>query len=1146
MLNMRRPYILSALVCLLLALPACSPEQTAAEQLPDDSAGAGVPMTFEARSEVPEARLVLDYPSVLWSDSDAIAVFDGSARNVFTISEGGNGGTSARFSGSVTSGSGEFWAVSPESAGVSLESGALCVNLPSVQRLKAGESCASGALVSVARADGDKLLFRNVTALLKFTLESDGITSVVLKGDKITGEAVVGTDGVMSRFTDASDDLTLLPEDGTFAPGTYFAAVYPGSHAYGTFTVTLTRNDGLTGTRSASGKVVFERNCGTDAGVPEAHVSWERLIMNKQQLFQWNESRDPSDASDRPRLGADIDMEMDPWTPRNFAGVFDGQGHRIYNLNAVSTGYVGFLREMTGSAVLKDLVVGSSDGSNYDGSSVIRHSKSANNYTWYYAGVAAKVSGSSTVTRVTNFATVEVASDATSKTRIGGLVGNWNSSSECTGLVNYGTVRNLAKLTGQASSSDATLSSSLVGGVLGFFDVRTTISDCHNHGTVRTTNPGVSAVGGVVGYDGRGSTIRACSNYGAVSHEASSDIVAESAAAGIIAYAIGTSSAFGAVSDCVNEGPVSASCGGKNFRLSGISGYTQYYTVGECFNRGDIRFNGNTASAGFLAIGGVVAHTYSGCVVSGCRNEGAVSSNRRQVNRIGGIMGNLNGSAIRSCSNAGPVTLDNSAAAISNWQGAGGIVGFSEGASGVREISDCVNEAGGVVSVTVNTVGHDDYHRCCAGGILGMPYTAMTIAGNVNRADVTMQNKHSSAPYVYVGGIFGQDRGAASASSVQSNTNYGTVRNISGRSGYCGAGGLFGNLALASSVSGNCNFGSVEGTVAGAVAGIDACTFTATVCDALTVNGLAYGTAGNKNDWACPGSAGKITLVVTPHSDGEDGSLRKPLEPGNKVVAHRGGATESGYPDNSRAALRYAMGLGCYGSECDIYWTKDNEVIVAHADSECKVNGLHPWESTAADIIAAKRLSNYERVPTLGEYIDIVMESGSRTKLLLDIKMITAPTMNYDYPAKAALRAIEIVQEKGAQNFVEFICTGYEQVMKQIAEPMKAAGLACGWMNGGITASSFKSKGYTDWANLNAREHFKMGSGEDKSTGSRTIQEFKNAGLQLSIFHLDKQSGNSSAVYTEANVQLFLNEYSYLRCITTNYPSWLLQRTKGL
>ena len=53
-------------------------------------------------------------------------------------------------------------------------------------------------------------------------------------------------------------------------------------------------------------------------------------------------------------------------------------------------------------------------------------------------------------------------------------------------------------------------------------------------------------------------------------------------------------------------------------------------------------------------------------------------------------------------------------------------------------------------------------------------------------------------------------------------------------------------------------------------------------------------------------------------------------------------------------------------------------------------------------------------------------------------------------------------------------------------------------------------------------------------------------GLQLSVFHIDKRSGNSSAVYTDDTVNEYLSEYAYLRCITTNYPAWLLQKTKDL
>ena len=1104
-----------------------------------------VTVSLDASMESHVSKAQLDFPSVLWEDSDEIAVFDGVARRIFTITDGGNHGRSASFTGEVDAGSGQLYAAYPASGAESCAGGLLTVTVPRVQKLEGDKTVDSDALVAVARDVSGELSFRNVPALLRVVISSSDVNCVLLRGADLSGTVQVNADGIVASGSALCGEVRLLPSGDCFAPGAYFVAVLPGSAGAGSFSVTLIRSDGLSYTRTSHSSNTFKRSTALNAGVIDESPLWEKVFFTKEQLFAWNDAREAEDASDQVRLGADIDMGGDPWTSRNFAGVFDGQGHRIYNFTTDSPAYSGLFRELKGDAVLKDFVLGSADGVEYDNTSVIRHSSPGDNYTWYYAGVVAKASGNSSVTGVTNFASVEVAAGAVSKTRIGGVVGNWNSTGNIRNCTNYGTIRNLASGTGQKSESDATTEPSIIGGVVGFLDLRTTVADCSNYGRVSTSNPAVSAIGGVIGYDGRGSGVSSCYNGGSVSQEAAS-IVSDCSVAGVLGFAKGASGTYGVISGCTNEADISAKGNGKIMRIAGVTGYTDYYTVESCINRGEVRFSNPSATSGYIAIGGVTSHTYHGCVVRYCSNEGAISSDKPQVNRIGGVVGNLNSSSLTGCTNSGPVTLDLTARVIDNWEGIGGIVGFSEGDTGNREVSGCTNEPGGVVSARVNTNGRSDYQRCAAGGIIGMPYSSMTVSRNINRAAVSLDNMHSSAPCAYVGGIVGQDSGAKSASFITENVNYGSVQLVSGKSGFCGAGGLFGNLASASNISGNCNFGSVEGPEAGAVAGVNGLSFSAVVCDALTVNGTAYNNAGDKDTWACPKSSGTITLLVHEHSDAETGGnddLRKPLDPGNKVVAHRGGATESGYPDNSRAALRYAMGLGCYASECDIYWTKDNKVIVAHANSEDKVNGLHPWEAAADEIIAASRLSNGETIPTLEEYLDIVMEPGSKTKLLLDVKMIDTPSNDYEHPAKAALRAIEIVQQKNAQNFVEFICTGNEQVMQQIAEPMKAAGLPCGWMCGWISASSFKNKGYTDWANLNARDYFK---GVEGSSYNRTIAEFKNAGLKLSVFHIDKKSGNSSAVYSDAEVKLFLDEYDYLRCITTNYPSWLIDKTKNL
>ena len=133
--------------------------------------------------------------------------------------------------------------------------------------------------------------------------------------------------------------------------------------------------------------------------------------------------------------------------------------------------------------------------------------------------------------------------------------------------------------------------------------------------------------------------------------------------------------------------------------------------------------------------------------------------------------------------------------------------------------------------------------------------------------------------------------------------------------------------------------------------------------------------------------------VYDPDGGSDNGSCDEipvPEKVNNKVVAHRGGSAEAGtakYPDNSIASLSYAISLGCYASECDIYWTADNNVVVAHAANGCYVNNLKPWEHTLDELRAAGKLSNGELLPTLEEFIDVALHAGT-TRLWLDVKRI--------------------------------------------------------------------------------------------------------------------------------------------------------------
>lgn len=262
----------------------------------------------------------------------------------------------------------------------------------------------------------------------------------------------------------------------------------------------------------------------------------------------------------------------------------------------------------------------------------------------------------------------------------------------------------------------------------------------------------------------------------------------------------------------------------------------------------------------------------------------------------------------------------------------------------------------------------------------------------------------------------------------------------------------------------------------------------------------------------------------------------KPIEKAdNIVVAHRGAVKEfPGTPDNSVASLRNAISLGCYGSELDIYWTKDNDVIVAHADSNCKINNLYPWENTVDDLRRGGVLSNGEILPTFKEYLEVAVTEGKCTKLVLDIKNITSPTSiaaatRAQYCINACKRCIEIAEEMGAKEWIEFICTGNATVMEGCAPLCEGAKIPIGWM-ANKAASEYEKLGVGckyayRWANLSLSY---MNDGF--SGGKRTIDEFVSRGIEFSVFNTD----------TDQQMDYYVGQSHKLKCICTNYPKKLL------
>ena len=189
-----------------------------------------------------------------------------------------------------------------------------------------------------------------------------------------------------------------------------------------------------------------------------------------------------------------------------------------------------------------------------------------------------------------------------------------------------------------------------------------------------------------------------------------------------------------------------------------------------------------------------------------------------------------------------------------------------------------------------------------------------------------------------------------------------------------------------------------------------------------------------------------MTPAAPPAPEEQYAAPTNPL--GSIVVAHRGGATESGHPDNSLAGLKYALDLKVYAVECDIYATADNRVIVAHATQGCLVNGLKPWEHTYDELCAAGTLSNGERLPLLEDFLEEVMRAGT-SKLWLDVKNILVDGSSAGYTgfsARSCQLACQVIERMKARNFVEFIVTSNKTVWTLCYSAAQSAGVRAGWM----------------------------------------------------------------------------------------------------
>lgn len=233
----------------------------------------------------------------------------------------------------------------------------------------------------------------------------------------------------------------------------------------------------------------------------------------------------------------------------------------------------------------------------------------------------------------------------------------------------------------------------------------------------------------------------------------------------------------------------------------------------------------------------------------------------------------------------------------------------------------------------------------------------------------------------------------------------------------------------------------------------------------------------------------------------------------NPVIAHRGAWKAKNLPENSIASLKYAIELGCTGSEFDVRMTSDNVLVVTHDPDYA---GLMIEETTYSEL-SKHKLSNGEILPTLKEYILAGMQNNPSTGLVCEIK----PSKTEGRNLLMAEKTVALVNELKADKYISYyISFSHELLMKIVElnpnaktqyldgskspETLKASGIS------GLDYATYIFKRKPDW-----------------------IKSAKALGLVL----------NAWTVNSVEDLDFFINEdFDY---ITTNEPELLFERLKN-
>ena len=216
-----------------------------------------VPMEFNAiteaaQDEISKTSLAADGASVEWIAGDKVLIFDGSNVDGETdkgvLFQAQSSGAKVVISGEADPAAEEYYAIYPSASGKMSLDNVFSSKIASQQIVTAG-TMADDCAVMIAKATGKNMQFKNVTALVEFNLQVDGVRSLTLIGnnnEKITGSFTAVWNEGQPVATPGTADVTATlraNNNADLAKGKYYFTILPTNFTKG-FSVILGMNDG--------------------------------------------------------------------------------------------------------------------------------------------------------------------------------------------------------------------------------------------------------------------------------------------------------------------------------------------------------------------------------------------------------------------------------------------------------------------------------------------------------------------------------------------------------------------------------------------------------------------------------------------------------------------------------------------------------------------------------------------------------------------------------------------------------------------------------------------------------------------------------------------------------------------------------------